>query len=55
MNAIASLTAADRMLGLAFATLCAATLVLAAEAHVICDFFCIHGMAMIGEICSGRA
>lgn len=56
MNALTQTIATDRMLGLAFGLLAVAALVLAADAHLLCDLFCIHGQAMTGlEICSGRA
>lgn len=55
MNALAHIRISDRMLGLTFAALAFTVLALAAEAHLLCDLFCIHGEAMTGsEICFGR-
>jgi len=56
MSAIAELAPGNRLLALAVAILTAATLVVAAEAHVFCAVFCIHGAPMIEtEICSGQS
>lgn len=44
----------DRFLGLVIIVLAVVTLAVAAEAHVLCSIFCIHGDAMT-EICAGRA
>lgn len=43
----------DRVLSLVVIALAAVTLAVAAEAHLLCSLFCIHGDAMT-EICSGR-
>ncbi|EHS52806.1 hypothetical protein PDO_4576 [Rhizobium sp. PDO1-076] len=55
MTTIASLNPADRMLALSLAMLTALTLVVATEAHAFCQIFCIHGEAMLTEICASQA
>ncbi|MBB1248499.1 hypothetical protein [Rhizobium sp. G21] len=50
MTALAKLPIADRLLvGLILALL----LAVAAEAHAVCSILCIHGEAMIDQICPG--
>lgn len=56
MNALRTLPATDRLLGITLAALTAATILLAAEAHAFCNLFCIHGTPMVEtEICAGRS
>ena len=43
----------DRLLILSLVMLTALSLVVATEAHAFCQLFCIHGEAMVSEICSG--
>lgn len=55
MTLIRTLPASDRLLGITLAALTVATILLAAEAHAVCNLFCIHGMPAIdAEICAGR-
>lgn len=55
MTAISQLTLSDRLLAATLALLTAATLIVAAESHLLCSIFCIHGDRMIEtEICSGK-
>jgi hypothetical protein len=55
MIALKTLSTTDRLLGMTLATLTAATILLATEAHAFCNLFCIHGMPAIeAEICAGR-
>ncbi len=56
MTALATLRPTDRLLGITLIALSAATILLAAEAHAFCNFFCIHGMPMVDtEICASRS
>jgi hypothetical protein len=56
MNALMTLPTTDRLLGITLAALTAATILLAAEAHALCNLFCIHGTPMVEtEICAGRS
>ncbi len=55
MTALRTLPVTGRLLGITLAALTAATILLAAEAHAVCDLFCIHGERMIEtEICADR-
>lgn len=51
MTSLARLPIADRLL---LGLILALSLAVAVEAHAFCSIFCIHGDAMIGQICSGR-
>ncbi|MCV3766562.1 hypothetical protein [Rhizobium sp. TRM95796] len=51
MIALAKLPIADRLL---VGVILALTLAVAAEAHAVCSILCIHGEAMIDQICAGR-
>lgn len=53
MTAFANLNPGDRLLVLSLTMLTAMTLVLATDAHVFCQLFCIHGETMVSEICTG--
>lgn len=55
MTMLHTLPATDRLLGATFIVLSAATILLTAEAHALCNLFCTHGMPMVEtEICAGR-
>lgn len=53
MTALVSHNRGDRLLALSLAMLTAVTLVVATEAHAFCQLFCMHGQAMVSEICAG--
>lgn len=56
MTALQTFRPTDRLLAFLLTVLTAATLMMAAEAHVFCSIFCIHGERMIEtEICSTRS
>lgn len=56
MIAIQTLRPTDRLLAATLVALTAATILLAAEAHAFCSFFCIHGDRMLEtEICASRS
>jgi hypothetical protein len=56
MTALRLFPAGDRLLVATFALLAVTSLAVAAEAHLLCDFFCIHGDQMaMSEICATRS
>ncbi|MBB3659166.1 hypothetical protein FHX15_004430 [Rhizobium sp. BK650] len=55
MTRLQPLTLVDRMSLMTLMVLTTATILVAAEAHVICSVFCIHGDRTLEmDICSGR-
>jgi hypothetical protein len=52
MNALAGFNTHDRLLVFSLVVLTLMTLAVATEAHAFCQIVCIHGEAMLTDICS---